>query len=420
MNASVRCSESLFDVDHGFDTVVHILNEVDFGATESTEVGDVEDAVVSLSVLTVSTADLDIVLVGDGLELFLLLTKLGELDVDRGAHTSTEVGGAVRDVTKMLVVGKLGLLLDLGRGNGESLEDLADVGALLHGDDTELILFVNPDEESLGFVVEDTTGLRPLALETARLEVLVTTLEEEVISDELLLIGFRHGGEGVVLSSELTVEFVQGRHNLGLDLTTLFSSDGGTERVVSEVTSNSDSGGVDHGVLVSGEVRALKLGVVHVDDVLVSGRVTVVLLDDFVEERGEFVVALVAAGVNTNAGVGPLAAREDGLLEGEATLVNAILALLPHVTSENLGEEGLGAFGEDGELGDLRGTSEMGSHHHFVGAICAVAQLKLNSSDSYDGILTWLENCWPICGFVDFTLRINYNQVRIILYLPQR
>ena len=127
--------------------------------------------------LAVSATDLDVVLVGDGLELILLLSKLGELDVNRGAHTSTAVGGAGGDVTKMLVVSELSLGLDESSGLGESLEDLADVGALLHGDNTELILLIDPDEESLGVVVEDATGLRPLTLETTGLEVLVATLK---------------------------------------------------------------------------------------------------------------------------------------------------------------------------------------------------------------------------------------------------
>ena len=127
--------------------------------------------------LTVSATDLDVVFVGDGLELLLLLRKLGELDVNRGAHTSTAVGGAGGDVTKMLVVSELSLGLDESSGLGESLEDLADVGSLLHGDNTELILLIDPDEESLGVVVEDATGLRPLTLETTGLEVLVATLK---------------------------------------------------------------------------------------------------------------------------------------------------------------------------------------------------------------------------------------------------
>jgi hypothetical protein len=70
--ASPRYSEFLFSLDHSFDAVVHILDKVDLVTTESTEVGDVEDAVVGLSVLTMSTTDLDVVLVCDGLELCLV------------------------------------------------------------------------------------------------------------------------------------------------------------------------------------------------------------------------------------------------------------------------------------------------------------------------------------------------------------
>ena len=138
----------------------------------------------------------------------------------------------------MVVVGETSDLLDAGGGTAESLEDLSDVGTVLHGDDTELVLLVDPDEESLGVVVEDTTSLRPLALETARLEVLVTALEKEVVSDELVALGGGHGGKGVVLTLKLTSEGAQGGDNLLLDLTSLLGSNGGTERVVGEVAAD--------------------------------------------------------------------------------------------------------------------------------------------------------------------------------------
>ena len=158
-------SEFLLCRAHGLNAVVHVLDEVDLSATESTEVRDVEDAVVGLGVLTMSATDLDVVLVSDGLELVLGSTKLGELDMHGSAHASSAVSGARCDVTKMLVVGELGLLLDQCRGGRESLEDLTDVRALLHGDDTELILLIDPDEECLGVIVVDTTSLGPLAFE---------------------------------------------------------------------------------------------------------------------------------------------------------------------------------------------------------------------------------------------------------------
>ena len=157
----------------------------------------------------------------------------------------------------MLVVGESGLLLDLGSGSRESLEDLTDVRTLLHRDDTELILLVDPDEEGLGIVMEDTTSLGPLTLETTALKILVTTLEEEVVGDELLAVSVAHVAKGEVLALELTSELREGRDDLGLDLTALFSSASSSERIVSKVTGNSDSGGVDHSILISREVRAL-------------------------------------------------------------------------------------------------------------------------------------------------------------------
>jgi hypothetical protein len=87
-------SELLLSLNHSLDTVVHVLDEVDLRAAESSQVGDVVDVVVSLRVLTVGTSDLHVVLGGDGLELVLLVAKLGELDVDGSAETGSEVGGA--------------------------------------------------------------------------------------------------------------------------------------------------------------------------------------------------------------------------------------------------------------------------------------------------------------------------------------
>lgn len=40
----------------------------------------------------------------------------------------------------------------------------------LHRDDTKLIFFVNPDKESLGLIVEDTTTIWPITIEVASFE----------------------------------------------------------------------------------------------------------------------------------------------------------------------------------------------------------------------------------------------------------
>lgn len=69
----------------------------------------------------------------------------------------------------MFVVGEFGLLLDGGSGTGESIEDGSDVSTRLHGDDTELIFLINPNEESLGIIVEDTSAIGPFTVKTASL-----------------------------------------------------------------------------------------------------------------------------------------------------------------------------------------------------------------------------------------------------------
>jgi len=115
LRGSGFCSQSFLCFDHGFNTVVHVLHEIFLGATETSLVGDVVGAVVRLRVLTMDTTDLDVVLVSDGLELFLLLAELGELDVDRGAESSAKVGWAGSDVAQVAVVGEL---RDLFNGSG--------------------------------------------------------------------------------------------------------------------------------------------------------------------------------------------------------------------------------------------------------------------------------------------------------------
>ena len=143
-----RCSgEGLLLVDHGFDAVVHVLHECGLGPAESAPVGDVEDGLGTLGVLTVDAADLHVVLLRDGVELVLLLRELRKSNVDRGSERSSQIGRARRDVPEMAVVGELGHLLNAGGSSAESVEHGEEVGALLHGDDSELVLFVDPDEE---------------------------------------------------------------------------------------------------------------------------------------------------------------------------------------------------------------------------------------------------------------------------------
>jgi len=172
VNALVSCSlgDGLFSGNHGVDTIDHILNKVFLRSSESSSVGDIVGTVIGLRVLSVDTSDLDEVLGSDSIELILLLGKFWELDVDGSSQGSTKVGWARSDVTEMFIMGELGNLLNGRSGSAESVKDLGNTSTWLHGDDSELILFVNPDEESLGLVVEDTSTRWPVSVQVACFE----------------------------------------------------------------------------------------------------------------------------------------------------------------------------------------------------------------------------------------------------------
>jgi len=182
----LRFVECFLGVNHSLNSVVHVLHEGNFGATESSLVRDVVDVVVSFGVLTVGTADLHVEFVSDRLKEVFVFAELGKMDVHRGAKSSSEVGGAGSEVSGLAVDGELGNLFNFFASTGKSGKDLANIGSLLHGDDSELVLLIDPDKESLGFVVEDASVSGPLSVQVAGFKEAITLLEEEVILDELL------------------------------------------------------------------------------------------------------------------------------------------------------------------------------------------------------------------------------------------
>jgi hypothetical protein len=74
-------------------------------------------------------------------------------------------------------VGELSNLLNLCSCCCKSGENSTNVGSLLHGNDSELILFVDPDEETLLVVVEDASAFWPVSVQATGLKESVTLFE---------------------------------------------------------------------------------------------------------------------------------------------------------------------------------------------------------------------------------------------------
>jgi hypothetical protein len=183
-----------------------------------------------------------------------------------------------------------------------------------------------------------------------------------MVLDELLLLGGLHGGKGVEGTLEVTLEGLASLDNLIHDFVTLGLGDTGAEGVAFEVATNANTGGDNHGGLVSLKRGGVEGGGVHVRDVGSFGAVLVVVLDDLVKELGEGLVRVVGASIGTDAGVDVLASGEDTHLEWNTGGILLVLVLIPNFLGKVLGDEGAGlALGEQGPVDEIVAGLEPGT-----------------------------------------------------------
>jgi len=326
------------------DTVNHGLDKLDLGVSQSVLVGDVVGVSGLAARLSAGATGLDSELLAPGLELVdALLGPAGKVNVDGGPHAGTQVGGAGVDVAELL--GQLEVLAGLSLdavadsldATGQALEDTLDVTALLHGDDASLILLIDPDKEGLGLVVEDATALGPVTLHTSDLKVGVTRHEEEVVVDELLADLLVHASQGVVGTSQVTIEPLEGSGDELLNTNTLLLGDSGGKAESLDGAADTDPDGVDwdFGVDVS-----VDLGGVHVGDVLEVSGESVVLADQRVEDIGEVDVGVLVSSVDAAVLVVELNSASNGLGQGEARgLGDDSAELVPFLLGDVLGHQ---------------------------------------------------------------------------------
>ena len=113
-----------------------------------------------------------------------------------------------------------------------------------------------------------------------------------MVSDKLLRLLRSHGLQGIESTSELTIKLATSLDDLLFDRVSLLIGNSGSKRELSQITSNSDTSGNDHGSVFRGKWWALKLSVVHVTNVAPVEVVFVVVLDDGLKERCKAVVRI--------------------------------------------------------------------------------------------------------------------------------
>jgi len=304
------------------DSVNHLLDKLDLRISQSVLVRDVISVTSLTTRFSTSTTRLEMKLLTSFLEL--LHTVLGpswEVNMHGSSHASTKIGWAGMDVTVFGVETEvLSRLLFDGVTNsldasGESLKDTLDISTLLHGNDSELIFFIDPDEESLGSIVEDASALRPVSLHTSNSQVSVSRHKEEVIINKLLSDLLVHSSQGIVLSSKVSSEGSSGTLHQFLNTQTLLLCNSRRQTKSINGTSNTNPGRVNRNI--SSNI-SLDLGGIHVRGVSGVSRDSVVLLNDGIKDRSKVLVGVPVSSIDSTMLVVELNSTSNGLNESEA------------------------------------------------------------------------------------------------------
>jgi len=328
----------------GVDSVNHGLDQLNLRVSQPVLVGDVVGVASLAARLSTCSTGLQVQHLAPSLEgIDGLLGPAGQVNVHGSAHASSQVGGARVDVAELLGQDEVlaGLSLDRVADSldspGEPLEDSLDVTALLHGDDPKLILLVDPDQEGLVLVVEDSTALGPVTLHTGNGQVAVTRDKEEVVIDQLLADLLVHASQGVVVSSKVTLELELSVLEALLNTQALLLGDSGGKAESLDGATDADADGVDGHLGVD---VALQLLGVHVRGVLEVGGESVVLHDEGFEDISEVDVRVLVSSVDTAVLVVEVDGASDGLGEGEAGgLGDNTAQLVPLLLGHVLGDQ---------------------------------------------------------------------------------
>jgi len=263
--------------------------------------------------------------------------------MDRGPHTSTEVCGAGVDITKPLIQTEIfsRLLLDGFLNTFDSLgqpgKDSSNISSLLHRDNTELILLIDPDQESLFVIVEDTTTFGPISLHSSNSEVSVSRDKQEVVVNQLLANRLLHTSQWIVVSSQIFREVLDSAHHQFLDSNTLFFSDSGRETKAINRTPNTNSARMNRDIFCD---ISLNLANIHIRSVLGRGADSMVLTNQRIKNWSKVLVRVPVPSINTAVLVVKLDSTSNsfGQCKSRGLSLN-VLKLIPFLLGHMLGDQ---------------------------------------------------------------------------------
>jgi len=117
--------------------------------------------------LSMNTSDLYVVFVSNGIECFFVLHQFWELDMNWCSKSSSKICWAWGNITEMLIMGEFQILFNMSGSSAKSIENFLDTSSWLHRDNSQLIFFVDPDQESLSIIMENSSSWWPVSVKVA-------------------------------------------------------------------------------------------------------------------------------------------------------------------------------------------------------------------------------------------------------------
>lgn len=115
---------------------------------------------------TVDATNLHIVFISNTLKSFPIFRELWQTDVHGGSHCCAQIGGARSDVAQMTIMLECDLCLDQTTCSRKPIKNSMQICALLHRNYSQLVFLVDPDKESFVIVMENSSSIRPISIQT--------------------------------------------------------------------------------------------------------------------------------------------------------------------------------------------------------------------------------------------------------------
>jgi len=151
-----------------------------------------------------------------------------------------------------------------------------------------------------------------------------------MVFDKLVLILLAHAFQRIEFTFEVSFESVTCLNDLVHDIESLLLADTWAEWETGEVSSYSNSCGVDHGLLLWSKICVLKTISRHIWDVLGAWSVIVVVFYYLIKQFVEFGIGIVGASIYTNSRVLVRNSGENAHLKWNSFLAALVFVLIPN------------------------------------------------------------------------------------------